>query len=152
MTDHGSNTSRPAICYNYSMKSDPILHHYCQDIAKGHLKDVVEMYALLGFDVVYDPGGKAGWIMVGQKQLRFAIQIAEVPNAPIADIDTKRQTHVAFISDDPQAVVKKVQQWAESKGFKFRQGQWSPIEIFFDLPDIFINFVVEVMHTSIEKK
>jgi hypothetical protein len=133
------------------MKTNPSLHHYCQNITKGYLNDVVDMYKLLDFNVVYDPGGDAGWIMVGQKQLRFAIQIAEVSDEPIADIDVKKRTHIAFLSDDPKKVIGEVKTWATGKGLKFREGGWSPIERYFDLPDVFMNFVVEIMHTSIEK-
>ncbi len=134
------------------MNQDPRLHHYCQNIVRGRLDDVVEMYKLLDFDVVYDPGHSNRWKMVGQKQLRFAIQIAEVDDMPIADIDIKKRTHIAFISDDPERVIGEVKTWAEEKGFEFREGGWSKIERFFDLPDIFVNFVVEVMHSSIEKE
>ena len=133
------------------MKIKPRLHHYCQNIAKGHLQDIVEMYGLLNFKIVYSPPNNDSWIMVGQNDLRFAIQIAEVSNRPIADMDEKRQTHIAFISDDPKGVIDGIKSWAEAKGLRFRYGQWSDIEMFFDLPDIFVNFVVEVMHTSIEK-
>lgn len=138
--------------YSIPMNPSARLHHYCQNITRGHLADVVEMYKLLDFDVVYDPGHNAGWIMVGQKQPRFAIQITEVDAVPIQDIDIKKRTHVAFISDDLQAVIKKIKEWATNKGFAFREGGWSEIERFYDLPDIFVNFVVEVMHTSIEEK
>ena len=134
------------------MKIKPRLHHYCQNIAKGHLDDVVEMYKLLGCEVVYTPPNNNTWIMVAQKPLNFAIQITEVSNTPIEDIDKKRQSHIAFISDDPQQVVEKVRVWTEERNFKFRDGGWSNIERYFDLPDIFVNFVIEVMHTSIEEK
>ncbi len=134
------------------MDRDSRLHHYCQNITKGHLQDMVEMYKLLGLDVVYTPPpSKFPWVMVGQPQLRFAIQITEVTDAPIENLDKKRQTHIAFLSDNPQEVIDKVGVWAEGKGFKFRDGGWSKIERYFDLPDIFVNFVVEVMHTSIEE-
>lgn len=129
----------------------PKLHHYCQNIRKGCLNDVVEMYNLLGFEVVYTPPTK-DWIMVGQKDLRFAIQITQVNNSPIDDIDEKRKTHIAFLSDNPQEVIDRVRNWANKKDYKFREGGWSDIEKYFDLPDIFVNFVVEVMHTSIEKE
>ncbi len=138
--------------YSIYMNPSPRLHHYCQNITPCHLADVVEMYKLLDFDVVYDPHNNERWIMVGQKQPRFAIQIAEVDMKPIADIDIKKRTHIAFISDDPRAVIAKIKTWATAKGFAFREGGWSEIERFYDLPDIFVNFVVEVMHTSIEGK
>jgi len=89
--------------------------------------------------------------MVGQSQLRFAIQIVEVDDKPIDDLDLKRKVHIAFLSDDPQALIEKVEVWAKDKGIQFRQGGWSEKERYFDLPDIFVNFVVEVMHTSIEE-
>lgn len=132
------------------MKIDPRLHHYCQNITKGNLDVVVEMYQLLNFKVVYTPPN-GDWIMVGQDQLRFAIQITQVEDTPIVDIDIKRRTHIAFLSDNPQEVISKVEAWANNKNIKFRQGGWSDKEKYFDLPDIFVNFMVEVMHTSIEE-
>lgn len=134
------------------MKPDPRLHHYCQNISKGYLETVIEMYALFNCRVVYRPPKGQGWAMVGQDQLRFAIQIAEVEDKPIADINQKKKVHVAFISDDPKGLISKVEKWASSKNLKFREGGWSPIERYFDLSDIFVNFVVEVMHTTIEKE
>ena len=133
------------------MKIDPRLHHYCQNITKGNLDTVIEMYKLLKFKVVYAPPAK-DWIMVGQDEPRFAIQIIQVDGTPIEDINKKRQTHIAFLSDNPQSVIDDIKGWAEGKGLKFREGGWSAIERYFDLPDIFVNFVIEVMHTSIEEE
>ena len=133
------------------MKIDPKLHHYCQNITRGSLDLVVEMYKLLKFKVVYTPPSE-DWIMVGQDDLRFAIQITQVDDKPIEDLDMKRKTHIAFLSDDPQGVIDGVEAWAKNENLKFRQGGWSPIERYFDLPDVFVNFVVEVMHTSIENE
>ncbi len=131
------------------MNTDPKLHHYCQNITRGNLDLVVEMYKLLNFKVVYTPPNK-DWIMVGQENLRFAIQIIQVDDKPVEEISKKIQSHVALISDNPANVIDKIKTWANSKGLRFRDGGWSPIEKYFDLPDIFVNFVVEVMHTSIE--
>lgn len=130
------------------MKIDLRLHHYCQNITKGNLDNIVEMYKLLKFKVVYTPQAK-DWIMVGQDELHFAIQITQVDDEPVKDIDAKRKTHIAFLSDNPKAVIDTIEDWANKKGLEFRQGGWSAIERYFDLPDIFVNFVVEVMHTSI---
>jgi hypothetical protein len=132
------------------MQIDPRLHHYCQNITQGHLDNVIEMYQLLNFKVVYIPPNK-DWIMVGQDQLRFAIQITQVDDAPISNIEVKKRTHIAFLSDNPQETINIIGNWAKGKNIKFRQGGWSDKERYFDLPDIFVNFVVEVMHTSIEE-
>jgi hypothetical protein len=134
------------------MKADPRLHHSCFNIARGSLESAIGMFSILDCEVVYRPKGDASWVMVGQKQLRFALQLAEISGDPIKDIRKKCGTHVAFISDDPQAIIDKVGSWAKKEGIAFRGGGWSEIERYFDLPDIFMDFVVEVMHTSIEKE
>ncbi|MES3005851.1 MAG: hypothetical protein V4664_02795 [Patescibacteria group bacterium] len=133
------------------MKTTPRLHHYAQNITQGSLEDIIEMYKILNFEVVYRPNKEYKWAMVGQMQLRFAIQIVESEETPISDIELKKKTHIAFLSDKPQEVIDKVEAWAKRKNIQFRHGGWSAKELYFDLPDLFINFVVEVMHSSIEE-
>ncbi|HEU5114464.1 MAG TPA: hypothetical protein VFT82_01720 [Candidatus Paceibacterota bacterium] len=134
------------------MKADPRLHHTCINVSRGNLELVVEMFELFNCHIVYRPPQADNWAMVGQEQLRFAIQIAEVGDKPIADIDIKKRAHIAFISDDPQKLLDKVKVWAGKKGVNFREGGWSSVEKYFDLPDTFVNFVIEIMHSSIEKE
>ena len=134
------------------MKSDPHLHHYAQNISKNTLEDVLDMYKIFNCNVVYRPNNGYKWAMIAQKDLRFAIQIVESNENPISDLDIKRKTHIAFLSDNPKEIVDKVEKWAKKKNISFRKDSWSKKELYFDLPNIFINFVVEVMHTSIEEK
>ena len=134
------------------MKTDPRLHHYAQNITKGTLENILEMYKFFNCEVVYRPNNGYKWAMVGQSQLRFAIQIVEVEDKPISDIELKRKVRIAFLCDTPQELINKIEAWAKSKNIQFRQGGWSAKEKYFDLPDIFVNFVVEVMHTSIEEE
>ena len=131
------------------MHTDPMLHHYCQSVTKGSLQNVIDMYRLLQLDVVYQPPNSNSWIMVGQPQLNFAIQIIEVTDAPITDLEKKIQSHIGFISKNPSETIKMMRKWATDNNLRFRDGQWSDKELYFDLPDVFIQFVVEVMHTSI---
>lgn len=126
-----------------------MMHHYCQNIALGSLEIAVELYKLLGFDVVYT-APEGDWVMVGQPQLRFAIQVTQMDAEPIADLEVKNRTHVALLSDNPKAVVGKVEEWAKGKGLAFRGGGWNDNELYFDLPTIFVNFVIEVLHSSID--
>lgn len=133
------------------MQIDPRLHHYSQQIVPESLEKVLEMYEILGCKVVYRPDGEFRWAMVGQEQLRFAIQIVETKSVPIESLELKRQTHIAFLSDNPQSVIDKIKVWAQSKSILIREGGWNNKELYFDLPEIFINFVVEVMHSSIEE-
>ena len=131
------------------MKINPRLHHCAQNITKDSLEDVIDMFKIFDCTVNYRPDNGHKWAMVSQKELRFSIQIVEVNNDSVSDIEIKKQTHIAFISDNPQKLIDKVGNWAKDKDIKFKQGGWSSKELYFDLPDIFVNFVVEVMHSSI---
>jgi len=53
------------------------------------------------------------------------------------------------LSDTPKEDIDEVRLWAEKKGVEFVQGGWSDKELWFDLPEVFTNFVIEVMHTSV---
>lgn len=129
---------------------DSKLHHYAQQIVPGSLKDVLEMYDKLGCKVIYSQTeSKIPWAMVGQDQLNFVIQVLEDSLKPIEDLEVKKKVHLAFLSDNPQKLLGKIKNWAETKNIKFRQGGWSDKEFYFDLPDVFVNFVIEVMHASI---
>lgn len=131
---------------------DPRLHHCCHNITTGSLDKVLEMFDLLKCPVVYRPNNGYRWAMVGQPQLDFSLQVSEVSGKPIDDLETKCQVHIAFISDNPREVIDQIEKWASDKGISFREGGWSEKERYFDLPELFVNFVVEVMHTSIEEE
>ena len=88
--------------------------------------------------------------MIKQKQVQISIQIIETQDQSIP-IKKKINTHLAFLSKNPQEDIEKIKQWSEDKNIKFRQGGWSDKELWFDFPDLFVNFVIEIMHTSIVK-
>lgn len=62
-------------------------------------------------------------------------------------IPTKKKvnTHIAFLSDKPKGDLEKIDKWAKINNVRINQGKWSNKELWFDLPDIFINFVIEIM-------
>lgn len=134
------------------MKNIPHLHHSCFDITTGKLNTAIEMFKLLKCKVVYRPNNGQRWAMVGQESTNFLIQIAEVSDQSISDINTKCQSHISFISDDPQDTIDEIEKWAKENNITFRQGSWSDKERYFDLPELFVNFVIEVMHTSVTEE
>ena len=130
----------------------PRLHHVCYNITPDHLEVVIELFELLGCGVVFRPADNPTWIMLGQEQLNFALQITESATPPEDDLSTKSQAHIAFISDNPQKIIDRIESWAQAENIRFRQDGWSEKERYFDLPEIFVNFVIEIMHTSIEEE
>ncbi len=87
--------------------------------------------------------------MIEQKPLQFDIQLIEVDASSVPP-EEKKNMHIAFLSDAPQEDIAEIKKWAREKKLQFSQGQWSNKELWFDFPDIFTNFVVEILHTSVE--
>ena len=123
------------------------LHHFAYNIQPNTLENCLELFDLLGCTIAYQVEG-ARWCQIEQKPIPVDIQIIEVNENPV-DIKKKTNTHIAFLSDDPHGDILVIKKWAENKKINFRDGGWSDRELWFDLPDIFTNFVVEIMHTSI---
>ncbi|MBU1252314.1 MAG: hypothetical protein KJ905_00255 [Nanoarchaeota archaeon] len=125
----------------------PKLHHFCFNISPTTLELVLELFKELGCNLTYREGNSR-WFMVGQKPIPIDIQIVEVKRRPV-QIKDKISTHVAFLSDNPKRDIEQISRWAKKKKIKFKQGGWSDKERWFDLPEVFVNFVIEIMHTSI---
>jgi hypothetical protein len=132
------------------MKTDPQLHHVAKRITPRSLERVIEAFELFGCKVKYRQGD-ARWAMVGQEGLPFNIQLAEVDEVPRKDA-SKIGSHIGFISNTPAEQIEKVEKWALEKEIRFEKGGWSERELWFDLPDLFVDFVVEVMHVSITEE
>lgn len=88
--------------------------------------------------------------MIGQAGLRYDIQLVETDESPVLPEESRIGTHLAFISDDPAASIEEIKIWTESRHIKFISGAWTDKEQYFDLPDLFVNFVIEILHSSVE--
>jgi len=123
------------------------LHHFAYNISPNSLEIVLEEFNKMGCNLSYREKN-ARWCMIEQKPIPIDIQLIETKN-PIVTVDKKISTHIAFLSDTPQNDVDKIKSWAKEMKINFSQGSWSDKELWFDLPEIFVNFVVEIMHTDI---
>ncbi|MFA4931254.1 MAG: hypothetical protein WC570_05320 [Patescibacteria group bacterium] len=125
----------------------PRLHHFSYTIQPKTLEITLELFKQLGCTISYQPD-KGRWAMIEQKPLHMDIQIIEVSDEPLS-LDTKTNTHIGFVSSNPISDIELLKQWAKSNNMNFRQGSWSNQEHWFDLPDIFINFVIEIMQEKV---
>ncbi len=122
------------------------LHHCSKRIAPGSLDFVMDLFGQLGCKESYREDG-AAWAMVEQDD-RFIIQLIETDQKPEAT-EKKSNSHIAFLSDDPKADIDEIGEWVEDRGFAFIDGQWSGRERYFDCPEVFVDFVVEIMDRSV---
>lgn len=123
------------------------LHHFAYNITPHSLELVLELFELMGCKLEYKKP-QARWCMIGQPPIPIDIQIIETRDSPIP-IETKKNTHIAFLSNNPKKDLEEIEQWSVENNIKFIQDNWSEKELWFDLPDLFINFVIEIMHTSV---
>ncbi len=120
------------------------LHHFAYNITPNNLELVSELFEKFDCVVSYKEKN-ARWCLFKQESIPVNIQIIETKDTPIATIDKKINMHIAFLSDFVESDIKEIKQWSENKNVKFKHGKWSENEQWFDLPDIFVNFVVEIM-------
>lgn len=123
------------------------LHHIAYNITPNSLELILELFKIFDVKLVYIKNG-ARWCMISQKSININIQLIETNVKPIL-IEKKINTHIAFISDDPEKNVNEIKQWANVHKIKFIKGEWSNKELWFDLPELFVNFVIEIMHKSV---
>lgn len=123
------------------------LHHCEHRITKNSLEIVRELFQVLGCHISYQENGTSR-VMVSQNNLSFDIQLVEVDDEPIMS-KTRINSHIAFLSEDPREVIVEIEKWCQQRNVTFTKGAWNNKGYYFDLPEIFVDFVVEVMHTSV---
>jgi hypothetical protein len=132
--------------YSMYMK-DPQLHHSAYRIVPESFEKVIEIFGLLGCRITFRDGD-ARWAMIGQDGVSFDIQLIEMDEAPIQST-TRISSHIAFISHNPKEIIDKIEKWASKSDVKFVRGSWNEQMLWFDLPELFVDFVVEVMNRSV---
>jgi hypothetical protein len=128
------------------MKEGLRLHHVAKRLRTGTPEVALDLFETLGLQTVYRPEYER-WAMVGGGQSGLSIQLAEVDMEPLTHFRTA--SHIGFLSDNPIGDIQIIENWALEKNLQFEMGAWSDRELWADLPDLFVDFVIEVMHNSI---
>lgn len=120
-----------------------LLHHCSQRIAPNTLEFVMGLFKELGCKQSYWKDGER-WAMVEQDNKDVIIQFIETDQKP-QETGIKKNSHIAFLSDNPQEIIENIGIWVEKQGKKFASDKWTEKELYFDCPDVFIDFVIEIM-------
>ena len=130
------------------MKNTIKLHHFAYNIRENTLEKVLEIFSILNCNLSYREWNKR-WCMVAQHGVNIDIQIIETNLINNINIEEKIKSHIAFLSNNPKEEIEKLENYARKNGLKFVKWNWNEKEYWFDFPEIFNNFVVEIMHTSV---
>ena len=57
----------------------------------------------------------------------------------------KRRSQVSFLSDKPQEALSALAAWLNAQGLETYVGSYSEREFYLDVPDAFVDFVLEAM-------
>lgn len=63
--------------------------------------------------------------------------------------EDKRRSQVSFLSDRPQADLEALADWFRAGGLTAEVGAYSDREFFLDVPDAFVDFVIEAMRPEL---
>lgn len=121
------------------------LHHRSGQVARQHLVDARALFTeCLGFKefVATDH-------MSILHQEGSGIDIQLICSDAFQPQQNKHSSHLGFISSQPKDERDSIRQWSEDRGLTVVTGQWSDRELWIDLPDVFLDFVIEVMDRRI---
>ena len=89
----------------------------------GSLEFVMDLFRELGCRESYWKNG-ARWAMIEQQGNNTIIQFIETAQPPQATED-KRNSHIAFLSSDPQYDIAALKEWIRNQNKKTNVGSWS---------------------------
>lgn len=116
-------------------------NHIANRVEARHYEAVVEMLITrLGF-VQLRRTERSIWLRQPGSNIDLQLSRSETAHR---DAD-KRRSQVAFLSDTPRADLEALAAWARGRGLIVVVGAYSDREFFLDLPEAFVDFVIEAM-------
>ncbi len=123
--------------WGYIMK----LNYFANRVESRHFDTVVEMFVTrLGFVVLRRTERSLHMRQPGDN---IDLQFSRTQNDH-RDED-KRRSQIAFLSETPRADLDALAEWFQAHGLAASVGAYSEREFFLDVPEAFIDFVIEAM-------
>lgn len=117
------------------------LNHVANRLDRRHFETVVAMLKeKLGF-VELRRTERAIWL----RQPGTNVDLQFGHSDTTARDDDKLRSQVSFLSTTPKAALEDLATWARAHGLEATVGAYSDREFYLDLPEAFIDFVIEAM-------
>ncbi len=122
------------------------LDHCANRITKGNVGLIQTLFIEeLGFILLR---GLPDEIWLRQGDGKLDIQFCETDENPVPHED-KQNSHIGFISDNPQKELERLATWFKERGHESKIGSWSDKEFYIDVPSVFVDFSIEAMYPEI---
>jgi hypothetical protein len=120
-------------------------NHTAHRLDTRHFETVVEMLRdELGF-VILRRTERSIWLRQPGSNIDLQFSRSETANR---DAD-KQRSQVSFLSDTPEAALTALAAWAQARGLAAKVGAYSGREFYLDLPEAFVDFVLEAMRPEL---
>ena len=117
------------------------LNHCANRVEKQHFETVVELFrSKLGFVEL-----RRSEMSIWMRQPGANIDIQFSQSTTENRDDDKRGSQISFITGTPRESLEQLAAWLRSKDLQPVIGSWSEKEFFLDLPEAFVDFVIEAM-------
>jgi hypothetical protein len=121
------------------------LNHAANRLDARHFDTVVAMLrGELGF-VELRRTARAVWLRQPGANVDLQFSRSETPGR---DAD-KLRSQVSFLDEAPRAALERLADWARGRGLAAEIGAYSDREFWLDLPEAFVDFVIEAMRPEL---
>lgn len=116
-------------------------NHFANRVNAAHFEVIVELFkSQLGFLEL-----RRSEMSIWMRQPGANIDIQFSQSLAKNRDEDKRGSQVSFITSSPRESLDSIASWCTSRGLKSEIGSWSDKEYFLDLPEAFVDFVIEAM-------
>jgi hypothetical protein len=121
------------------------LNHAANRLDVKHFETIVDMLkARLGF-VELRRTERAIWLRQPGANVDLQFSRSQIANR---DAD-KQRSQVSFLSETPRQDLDELAGWAHERGLKAEVGAYSDREFYLDVPEAFVDFVIEAMRPEL---
>jgi hypothetical protein len=121
------------------------LNHAANRLDGNHFETIVEMLkARLGF-IELRRTERAIWLRQPGANVDLQFSRSQIPNR---DAD-KLRSQVSFLSETPREDLEELASWIRERKLKAEVGAYSDREFYLDVPDAFVDFVIEAMRPEL---
>lgn len=120
-------------------------NHTAHRLDARHFETVVEMFVEQLDFVILRRTERSIWLRQPGANIDLQFSRSETANR---DAD-KLRSQVSFLSDTPEAALRALAAWAQARGMDAHVGAYSKREFYLDLPEAFVDWVLEAMRPEL---